>query len=297
MSHDDDHQRDRDRHDAPQAPGNRAAQPAGDDLAALAALSAFVDGELPAAELAAVREQIAADPAAARRVADYGAQKAALQALCAGLDEDTPAAPAAFVLRERTPWWWRAGMAAAWIVVGAGLTLAATTFWPRWGAAGSAQQMSADLGGLARRADVAYAVYSPEQRHPVEVSAADETHLVTWLSRRLDQRITIPSLHEYGYELVGGRLLPGDAGPAAQFMYENNAGERLTLYMSAAPHAAARSGAHSAALRLLRDGDRSTIYWRLDQMGYALSGPQTEGRLREIAFDVCSDLGGKPDEW
>jgi anti-sigma factor RsiW len=29
---------------------------------------------------------------------------------------------------------------------------------------------------------------------------------------------------------MGGRLLPAEDGPAAQFMYENGTGERLTLY-------------------------------------------------------------------
>jgi len=52
------------------------------------------------------------------------------------------------------------------------------------------------------------------------------------LSKRLNRTLTIPSLHEYGFELVGGRLLPGEDGPAAQFMYQNANGERLTLYMT-----------------------------------------------------------------
>jgi hypothetical protein len=32
-------------------------------------------------------------------------------------------------------------------------------------------------------------------------------------------------------------------------------------------------------------------------MGYALSGPIAEGKLRTIAIDVCSALGGKPESW
>jgi anti-sigma factor RsiW len=33
-----------------------------------------------------------------------------------------------------------------------------------------------------RQAAVAYAVYQPEQRHPVEVAADQQEHLVQWLS-------------------------------------------------------------------------------------------------------------------
>jgi anti-sigma factor RsiW len=40
-------------------------------------------------------------------------------------------------------------------------------------------------------------------------------------------------LASQGYELVGGRLLSGDGGARAQFMFQNAAGLRLTLYLGA----------------------------------------------------------------
>ncbi|WP_296658263.1 anti-sigma factor [Paraburkholderia sp.] len=273
----------------------------------LATLSAYVDGELSSDERAALHARITDDPLAANRVGAYFAQKSALQALCrASAADPTPASW--LVLRPRNPWWWSFGMAAAWCAAGAGIALAAAAFVPRGGAnavvtgssAGSgAEADSARAGGFvtpadpdafARHADVAYAVYTPEQRHPVEVGAADETHLVAWLSKRLGKPLSVPSLSEYGYALVGGRLLPGTTGPAAQFMYENDAGERLTLYVGA-------SGKDSGAVRLLRDGNRRTFYWTTDRMGYALSGPPTEGKLQAIAYELCGALGGKPSQW
>src|SRR5204863_1436 len=81
---------------------------------------------------------------------------------------------------------------------------------------------------LARRAAVAHAVYSPEVRHPVEVGADDEQHLLTWLSKRLGAKVRAPKLDEVGMSLVGGRLLPGDSGPVAQFMYQSQNGRRAT---------------------------------------------------------------------
>ncbi|MDE1011829.1 MAG: anti-sigma factor, partial [Paraburkholderia fungorum] len=150
------------------------------------------------------------------------------------------------------------------------------------------------LGGqppsFAERADIAYAVYTPEQRHPVEVAANEEEHLISWLSKRLNRPLSVPSLQEYGYSLVGGRLLPGEAGPAAQFMYENRSGERLTLYITGISR-------DETAFRLFRDGNRRTFYWVSDRMGYALSGPIAEDKLRSIAIEVCSALGGKPETW
>ncbi|MEM5311554.1 anti-sigma factor [Paraburkholderia sp. JHI869] len=272
-------------------------------------LGAFVDGELPASARETLEARLADDPRAAARVAAWRAQKAALRALCEGArvsgEDAAPdagqagAEPAVLILRPSGSWWWRAGMAAAWVAVGAGLAVAATMLVPRL-APGLAPELMAGAAptaarsetseAFARRADIAYAVYSPEQRHPVEVGAADEAHLVAWLSRRLGKPLSVPSLAEYGYTLVGGRLLPGNTGPAAQFMYENDAGERLTLYV-------ASSAVDRDPVRLLRDGNRRTFYWSTERTGYALSGPQTEPKLREIALDVCGALGGKPGQW
>ncbi len=269
----------------------------------LAALGAWLDDELPADACAAVQARLAADEHAAQRVAAWRAQKAALQALCRAGDE--AAEPACLVLRRRDPWWRRAGIAAAWAVAGAGFAVAAGALMPQWfpdgpwGAGGTAgvanvgqapAALAHDAEGFARRADVAYAVYSPEVRHPVEVGAADEAHLVAWLSKRLGKQLAIPPLGEYGYALVGGRLLPGAAGPAAQFMYQNPAGARLTLYVSA-------SGRDRDAVHLLSDGSRRTFYWSTKGMGYALSGPASEARLRSIAYEVCGALGGSPAQW
>jgi anti-sigma factor RsiW len=291
MNHDDTEQN-RDHARPAGADGAGGVPPADLSDADLVALSAFVDGELPPADEAVLHARLASDPLAASRVFAYCAQKSALQALSRTSDAD-PAPPPYLVLRPRAPWWRRFGVAAGWCVVGAGMALAASAFVPR----GSPGDGSADSvfsanepDAFARHADVAYAVYTPEQRHPVEVGAADEAHLVAWLSKRLGKPLSVPSLQAYGYALVGGRLLPGTSGPAAQFMYENDAGERLTLYVGA-------SGKDSGAVRLLSDGNRRTFYWTTDRMGYALSGPPTEGKLRTIAYSVCGALGGKPSQW
>ena len=92
-------------------------------------------------------------------------------------------------------------------------------------------QAAPDTTIIARRAAIAHATYSPEVRHPVEVGADDEQHLVAWLSKRLGIKVRAPKLDEAGMSLVGGRLLPGDNGPVAQFMYQSQNGRRLTLYV------------------------------------------------------------------
>lgn len=235
-------------------------------------LSALVDGELSEAERAAISDRLAEDPVAAASVAHYRAQNAALKALFPLPHEE----PALFV-RRRAPWWQWAGMAAM------GLTLGLALAW-------APARFNALTPAFARDADMAYAVYAPEQRHPVEVVAAQQVHLMGWLSKRLNRPLSVPSLQEYGYTLVGGRLLPGESGPAAQFMFQNQAGERLTLYIVTFPQG-------QTSFRLLRDGARRTFYWVNQGMGYALSGHLAETDLRAIALDVCAALGGRPDQW
>src|SRR2546423_310715 len=62
---------------------------------------------------------------------------------------------------------------------------------------------------LPARAARAHLVYSPEVRHPVEVDAKEQEHLVKWLSKRPRLPLPIPKLASQGLELLGGRLLPG----------------------------------------------------------------------------------------
>jgi anti-sigma factor RsiW len=270
----------------------------------LRALSAFVDGELPPAQRAAIEAQLAQHPQAAARVAAWRAQKAALRVLCGAPqrserdernerlerherhEREAADEPAFIVLRRRTSWWQRASVAACWLAAGAGLALALGPLAPRL-TGGAWDGLGSRPPSFAERADIAYAVYTPERRHPVEVAASEEEHLINWLSKRLNRPLSVPSLQEYGYSLVGGRLLPGEAGPAAQFMYENGSGARLTLYVTGISR-------DETAFRLFRDGNRRTFYWVSDGMGYALSGPIAEGKLRSIAIDVCSALGGNP---
>ena len=89
----------------------------------------------------------------------------------------------------------------------------------------------ASLNGFVRRAAVAHVMCSPDARRPVEAGADQEQQLVIWPSKRLGAEVR-PSLKAVGYELIGGRLLPGDTGPVAQWRHDNGLGQRLTLYVS-----------------------------------------------------------------
>lgn len=151
-----------------------------------------------------------------------------------------------------------------------------------------AQARVPPLHGFVREAAVAYSLYVPEKRHPVEVGAADEQHLVQWLSRRLDRPLKLPALASQGYALVGGRLLPGTGGARAQFMYQNAEGQRLTLYLGQLD--AGTPEARGSAFRFEAGPQLSTFYWVDDGFGYALSAPLGRDRLLALAQAVHGQL-------
>jgi len=136
------------------------------------------------------------------------------------------------------------------------------------------------------RAARAHVVYSPEVRHPVEVDAKEHDHLVKWLSKRLDYPLKVPVLSQEGFELLGGRLLPGGEGqPVAQFMYQDAGGKRLTLYVTRS-----KKGEPVTAFRFAQEGNVSVFYWIDNDCGYALSGELDKPALARVASLVYKQL-------
>lgn len=166
-------------------------------------------------------------------------------------------------LRARRRRWRASAIAAVWAVLG----LCAGMFagW-QLHAARVTVAPQAEVPAFVKRAAIAHATYSPEVRHPVEVGADQEEHLVAWLSKRLGAQVRAPKLEAAGYSLVGGRLLPGDNGPVAHFMYQTAQGRRITLYVRTE---AAEN--RETAFRFAAEGNVKVFYWIDRKLGYALS--------------------------
>jgi anti-sigma factor RsiW len=185
--------------------------------------------------------------------------------------------PARMYLKR--PAWLDYARAAVFVAVGVAIGLSIPLLRP---AAPSASAMNTPLPIRAARAHL---VYSPEVRHPVEVEAKEQDHLVKWLSKRLDMKLRVPLLTSEGFELLGGRLLPGNDGPVAQFMYQDSTGKRLTLYVTR-PH----KGDEVTAFRFAQEGRVSVFYWIDRDSGYALSGELDRPQLARVASSVYRQL-------
>lgn len=243
-------------------------------------LQAFADGRLEPERRMAVEAWLATRPEEAERIADYRRLAKELRSIYDPVVSET--LPPRFA-RKRLQWK-RYALVAGWMLIG--LLIGALAGWelrdarPPLGPA-------ADMGAaMARRAAIAHATYSPEVRHPVEVGADQEAHLLAWLSKRLGAPLRAPQLDEVGYSLVGGRLLPGDTGPVAHFMYQTQKGARITLYVRTDV-----AGNRETAFRYAEEGRVRVFYWVDRKMGYALSsGDIGKDELLKVANTVYQQL-------
>lgn len=266
-----------------------------------AELHAYVDRQLTPERQREIEAYLARRPEEAQRVDSYLAQKRELRALFNPVLEEPLPQRLREAARPRTPWYLQR--------MAAGIAIAVVSGVAGWGLRGGlgaepgtrmvAQRTPsaitvASATGFAQRAAIAHAVYSPDVRRAVEVGADHEDQLVTWLSKRMGAPMKPPHLQTLGYALDGGRLLPGDKGPVAQFMYHDNAGAKLTLYVSNEVNgvgaAAPGQKNQETAFRFAREGGVNVFYWVNGPFGYAISADADKAELARVSGEVYRQL-------
>jgi anti-sigma factor RsiW len=254
-------------------------------------LHARIDGRLPPHLAAVVDTYLAAHPEAQTRFSQYAEQREALRtALAEQAGGPIPDRLRVARIREarRHRHYRQLAQIAAAISL---LILGGVAGWAVRDVAGPfvASGAGTVAGVITADAIAAHRVYSVEVRHPVEVNADQETHLVQWLSKRLGRELTVPDLSPAGFRLMGGRLLPAEDGPAAQFMYENASGERLTLYL--------RVGVGGeTAFRYHEEGGIGAFYWSDEGFGYAIAAKADRElllRIAELVYKQTSPDGAR----
>lgn len=260
--------------------------PIGDDD-----LHGYVDKRLDPARIAEVEAYIAAHPDAASRILQYREQREALRsALRHKHDEPVPVRlrVASIQAERRRRWRQRLGRIAAtglWLLIGAAGGWIANEELAAGPPARVATPFPAPGNAVAQEALAAHRVFAAEVRHPVEVDVTQEKHLVEWLSRRLGRPLKVPDLAAQGYRLMGGRLLPASAGPAAQLMYEGAPGRRLTVYLTA-------EDGGETSFRYVQDGELGGFYWRDAGFGYAVLAQADRPDLLAAAEAIYRQTGG-----
>jgi anti-sigma factor RsiW len=243
-------------------------------------LVAFADGRLDPPRAAEVEAWLAEHVEEARLVQEWRRQTALLKAALDPVADEPVPSVLTDVLhgRRRRPAFWAAASAAAAAIVAFPLGLALGWYL-------TASQMMVDKGEqLAETGLSTYRVYTAEVRHPVEVWADEEQHLVNWLTKRLGVSVKAPDLSRNGLKLVGGRLLVADDAPLALLMYEDDSGRRFTLLVEHIVEA------RPTAFRYMDKGDAGAFYWVDGEVGYALTGPDDRAALLQVAETVYEQL-------
>lgn len=233
-------------------------------------LHAYVDGELAPDRLEAVQAWLETHPNDAARVAGWRAISAAVHARYDSIaDEAVPKRLELEALARRPQRRWMIAACAAMLafLIGGGTG---------WAIRNSTATLS-PAATLTGDALDAHRLYSAEVRHPVEVVAAEKTHMVQWLSRRVGYPVPAPELEQSaGLKLVGGRLLPGSQAPAAFIMYEAASGERFTVYCS-------KSAGANTQMRFQSRDRNAAVTWSDNGMGFVVSGPNDHDRIKQVA--------------
>lgn len=242
-------------------------------------LHAYVDGELPAHRSVAVEQWLAAHPDDAARVAAWRLQADAIRARFNGTANETIPSRLKIeaLLRSGRNWRTIAAAVATLAFLGGGVA--------GWMARSTTEVVAAigdPADDLAQRALAAHKLYIGEIRHPIEVGAA-EAHLTPWLSRRIGTTLRIPDFSAFDMKLLGGRLLPGEAGPAALLMFENGSGDRITFYIS-------KLEQPQTAFRYYTSDNVAAIRWVVGDYGYVVAGPAEKMKLKELARAAFEQL-------
>ena len=243
-------------------------------------LHAYVDDELDTQERARIHALLMENADDMARVQRFAQQNAALHGLFDPIiEEPVPtklsalASASPISLKRKT-----------WVQIAAAIVLLLTGVAGGWGLRDLQQTAALDATPYyVTRAVGAHRIYSAEKRHAVEVVAAEEKHLVRWLSKRLGHPLRTPHLGSAGFHLVGGRLLDVSAKPAAQFMYENDARRRITVYVRAYEGG-------DTAFESFNENEVSAFYWNDAPFAYAMVGDIPRAELLKLAQVVYDEL-------
>jgi anti-sigma factor RsiW len=255
-------------------------QPFGEDD-----LMAYVDERLPEGRRAAVERFVDENPTVRAQVsADRAARESLRQRLNPIADLPIPARlriDAILRLRGDTlRWRLQAAAAGVMLLLGGGAAgWKAHEFAPP----STTFTQQAALATTATDAISAHRIFVVETVHPVEVGAAQEKHLIQWLSRRVGHPLAVPDLAAQGYVLMGGRVLPAGNEAAAQFMYESKLGHRLTVYVRA-------SSGGDTQFRFVDSRGVSAFSWIDQGLGFAIVSAIDRPQLLDIADTVYQQV-------
>ena len=245
-------------------------------------LHAYVDRLLDADRRSAVERRLRDNPDDAAAVSAYTSQRELLRAALAGIAaEPVPARLTPYAIQQSMMsrrYMWRAA-AAALLTFGLG-------GGGGWLLHERVVPPSTTITLLTEEAFANHAVFAADRRRPTELGAEQRDDLSKWVSNRINHQVAPPDLSVAGYRFIGGRLAATPRGPAGMFMYQNEQGVRLTVFVRpvATPN--------SLPLETVAAGALEGCAWAEKGMGYTVVAPLPAADVQRLAAGVRQGLAG-----
>ncbi|MCR6500280.1 anti-sigma factor [Shinella sp. CPCC 101442] len=270
-------------------------------------LSAYLDGQLPQAEMNEI-DDILAQNDDARGVfeklklgSEFGAR-----AFDRMLQEPIPLDLVRNIKEARTSEDDAPKLGIAGIPVAATPAPRRSTFWPQALAASLAIFMAGGVAGYliseqqdsdgpiqiaaAPRTwldDIAdyHRIYARQTRHLVEVPASDKDHIVEWLSASTGVAFTLPDLTAQNLTFEGARLLVAGGKPTAQLLYRDAENEIFAIcFLQSDPVEGKTALAESMR------NDIGLVSWQRGNASFVVVGPSADPNLERIAEVVSTSI-------
>lgn len=260
-------------------------------------LSAYLDGQLPEAEMdeidgilaengeaRAVFEKLKRGSELGARAFDKLLQEPVPPALLHGIRQAARPAAAAPVKnpRRRPASYWTRTVAASLALFALGGTLGYL--------AGERQDTGAPLKLAAARTwldDVAdyHRIHARQTRHLVEVPASESGHIVEWLSASTGVAFRLPDLSGEKLAFAGARLLVAGGRPAGQLVYRDADGEVFAICFLQSDG----TGGDTGLTETMRN-DIGLVSWQKGSTAYVVVGPSADPGLERLAERVWSEI-------
>ncbi len=237
-------------------------------------LHAYVDGRLDADGARCVARYLDANPEAAARTRAWQAGGEMLRAaLAAKAAEPVPSRLNLARLAEtRQARAWAPARIAATLALALGMG-GAFGWWAR------GSDVPHGLAGLGAEAALTQRVYATSGL--VDFGPAAREQQLGFVGGAPVRAVQAPDLAGAGYRLLGGRLVPTAQGSATLFVYENAAGERISLFVRLMIGLD-----ENASMRQVGSDGLAGFAWSRDGVGYSLISGAATPALRTLSDEV-----------
>lgn len=129
-------------------------------------------------------------------------------------------------------------------------------------------------------------IYARQDKHLVEVPASQSETIRNWLAESVGVNFNVPDLEAQGLTFQGARLLVAAGKPVAQLMYKTEEGEVVAIcFLKSKPGSTDTPPSES-----IRD-DLAMISWQKAGAAYVVVGSSARANLQQLAEQVSGVIG------